>query len=71
MASAKLANLRKVISENLRVQTGTETDYIAVGTAMQDARMKQNHTIFARRGCGKTLLLHSSARRLPEGYVAI
>lgn len=38
---------------------------------MQDARMKQNHTIFARRGCGKTLLLHSSARKLTEGYVAI
>ncbi|WP_036115902.1 MULTISPECIES: hypothetical protein [Luteibacter] len=67
----KLEKLREIIVENLRVQTGTESDYIAVGSAMQDARMKQNHTIFARRGCGKTLLLHSSARNLPDGYVAI
>jgi len=66
-----LANLREVISENLRVQSGTKTDYIAVGTAMQDARLKQNHAVFARRGCGKTLLLHSSARKLPEGTVAV
>jgi hypothetical protein len=25
---------------------------------------KQNHAVFARRGCGKTLLLHDSAKRL-------
>ena len=64
----KLERLREVISENLRVQKGSDpVDYISVGTALQDAKAKQNHAIFARRGCGKTLLLHHSARTLkPE-----
>lgn len=64
-SKAKLERLREVISENLRVQKGSDpVDYISVGTALQDAKAKQNHTIFARRGCGKTLLLHHSARTL-------
>jgi len=64
----KLERLREVISENLRVQKGSDpVNYISVGTALQDAKAKQNHTVFARRGCGKTLLLHHSARTLgPE-----
>jgi hypothetical protein len=61
----KLSDLRRLITESLRVQKGSETiDYINIGTAMDDACAKQNHTIFARRGCGKTLLLHSSTRNL-------
>jgi hypothetical protein len=61
----ELENLREVISENLRVQRDNDpVDYINVGTALQDAKTKQNHAIFARRGCGKTLLLHHSARTL-------
>lgn len=61
----KLERLREVISENLRVQKGSDlVNYISIGTALQDAKAKQNHTIFARRGCGKTLLLHHSARTL-------
>jgi hypothetical protein len=28
---------------------------------------RQNHAVFARRGCGKTLLLHHSATKLPDG----
>lgn len=65
---AELERLREVISENLRVQKGSDpVNYISVGTALQDAKARQNHTIFARRGCGKTLLLHHSARTLrPE-----
>lgn len=69
MANAmKLEKLREVISENLRVQRDSDpVDYISVGTALQDAKAKQNHAIFARRGCGKTLLLHHSSRHLkPE-----
>ena len=69
MADAiKLEKLREVISENLRVQRDSDpVDYISVGTALQDAKAKQNHAIFARRGCGKTLLLHHSSRHLrPE-----
>jgi hypothetical protein len=64
-SKAKLERLREVISENLRVQKGSDpVDYISVGTALQDAKARQNHTVFARRGCGKTLLLHHSARTL-------
>jgi len=64
----RLEKLREVISENLRVQRGGDSiDYMSVGTALQDAKSRQNHAIFARRGCGKTLLLHHSARELrPE-----
>ena len=68
MKAEKLELLREVISENLRVQRdNAPINYISVGTALQDAKAKQNHAIFARRGCGKTLLLHHSARTLkPE-----
>jgi Cdc6-like AAA superfamily ATPase len=60
-----LSLLRQVISENLRVQRGgSVVEYISVGTALQDAKSKQNHAIFARRGCGKTLLLHHSSSTL-------
>jgi ABC-type cobalamin/Fe3+-siderophores transport system ATPase subunit len=59
----KLNDLRQVITENLRIQRSdaNEIAYINVGTALTDVLAKQNHTIFARRGCGKTLLLHHSA----------
>jgi hypothetical protein len=63
----KLTKLREVITENLRVQRDAASiDYVSVGTALDDARARQNHTIFARRGCGKTLLLHHSSRTLPS-----
>lgn len=73
MASKEsLSRLREVISENLRVQRGgSPVQYISVGTALQDAKSKQNHAIFARRGCGKTLLLHDSARHLNSDGKAI
>ena len=64
MASAEaLAKLREVITENLRIQkSGAPTiRYIDVTHALDDARARQNHVIFARRGCGKTLLLHNAA----------
>jgi len=68
----KLQRLRQVITENLRVQRDGETiDYINVGTALNDACAKQNHAIFARRGCGKTLLLHHSSRMLDESIKSI
>lgn len=68
----KLERLREVISENLRVQLGGDSvDYISVGTALQDAKARQNHAIFARRGCGKTLLLHHSSRTLETGMKSI
>ena len=68
----KLARLRTVITENLRVQRDGETiDYINIGHALQDVGAKQNHTIFARRGCGKTLLLHHSARTISKNIKAV
>lgn len=68
----KIADLRRIITENLRVQRDSESiDYINVGTALSDATAKQNHAIFARRGCGKTLLLHSSGARLKPGSVPV
>ena len=68
----KLARLRQLITEGLRVQLGGERiDYINVGHALEDASARQNHTIFARRGCGKTLLLHASAAALSPEVRAI
>ena len=70
--SEKLVKLRQIITENLRVQRDAASiEYVNVGTALGDACAKQNHTIFARRGCGKTLLLHHSARILPEEIKSI
>lgn len=62
-----LARLREAITENLRVQIGTNSiKYVNVGNALADAKAKQNHVIFARRGCGKTLLLHSSNQSISD-----
>ena len=63
----QLADLRKVINENLRVQrAGADpVPYIDVSSALSDICARQNHVVFARRGCGKTLLLHHSAKKLP------
>ena len=51
-ANNQLQKLRTVITENLRVQRdGDAIDYVNVGVALTDACAKQNHVIFARRGC--------------------
>jgi len=65
-ANEKLTKLRLVITENLRVQHGgaDPVPYIDVGNVLNDIRARQNHVVFARRGCGKTLLLHHSSRHL-------
>jgi hypothetical protein len=68
----KLARLRKLITEGLRVQLGGERiTYINVGHALEDASARQNHVVFARRGCGKTLLLHASTAALTPDVRAI
>lgn len=66
--SQQLDNLRLVITENLRVQRGgaEHVPYIDVTSALNDVKARQNHAIFARRGCGKTLLLHHSKKELKE-----
>jgi flagellar biosynthesis/type III secretory pathway ATPase len=64
----QLRNLRRVINENLRVQRGgaEPVPYIDVMNALSDICARQNHAVFARRGCGKSLLLHYSAKQLPS-----
>ena len=41
-------------------------EYIDVSNAMDDATSKQNHVIFGRRGCGKSLLLHKAQAKLSD-----
>ncbi len=67
LEAKQLAVLRRVINENLRVQrAGADpVPYIDVSSALSDICARQNHAVFARRGCGKTLLLHHSAKELP------
>jgi hypothetical protein len=69
MDSEALKKLRLVINENLRVQRGgaDPVPYIDVSNVLNDVAARQNHAIFGRRGCGKTLLLHHSAGNLPAG----
>jgi hypothetical protein len=69
----KLLRLRRFITENLRIQRGGNEDlpYIDVSNALADVSARQNHTIFARRGCGKTLLLHHSTRNLDDSIKAV
>jgi predicted AAA+ superfamily ATPase len=64
----KIKKLRILITENLRVQRGgaKPIPYIDVGNVLLDAAARQNHAVFGRHGCGKTLLLHHSAKMLPE-----
>lgn len=69
---SKLDDLRTKINESLRVQIDTDAiDYINIGNALNDATARQNHAIFARRGCGKTLLLHKSAENLRSDCAVI
>lgn len=71
--SKNLSKLRTIIQESLRVQRGSaeQVAYIDTGNVLSDVAARQNHVIFARRGCGKTLLLHYSARHLANGVHAI
>jgi len=74
MATRKqLEKLRLAINENLRVQRGgaEAVPYIDVGSVLSDVRARQNHAVFARRGCGKTLLLHHSSRELDPSIKSV
>lgn len=69
----KLTKLRRAINENLRIQRGgaKSIPYIDVTNVLKDIIARQNHAVFGRRGCGKTLLLHYSATCLPPDTQAI
>jgi len=41
-----------------------DVPYIDVTSALTDVKARQNHAISARRGCGKTLLLHFSKKEM-------
>ena len=73
LMNQKLPALRTVITENLRVQrSGAEPiSYIDVSQALSDIGARQNHAIFARRGCGKTLLLQHSSKHLPNDIQSV
>lgn len=64
----KVANLSLAITENLRVQKGgaRPVRYVDVSNNLANMSARQNHVVFGRRGCGKSLLLHHSASRLPQ-----
>jgi hypothetical protein len=66
MTATKLQELRTVITENLRVRrdSAESIPYIAAGNELVDVAARQNHVIFGRRGCGKSLLLLHSAKGL-------
>lgn len=67
------SRLREVIQENIRTQKNKNKgiEYIGVGNVLADAGSMQNHVIFGRRGCGKSLLLHYSAQNLKDGGCAV
>ncbi|MBZ9566378.1 hypothetical protein [Modicisalibacter tunisiensis] len=63
----KILKLREVITENLRIQRHSDSvTYVDTDSLIFDLRAKQNHAIFARRGCGKTLLMFKSAEQASD-----
>lgn len=64
---AKKSRLRTLITENLRIQKNTTgVDFVDSRSLISDLAAKQNHVVFARRGCGKTLLLTQSSTRTAD-----
>src|SRR5713226_7202212 len=66
--SSAVQQLRTIVREGIRVQRGgaDPVDYIDAANAVRDAVARQNHVIFGRRGCGKTLLLHEATKRVQD-----
>jgi len=66
--SNSVQHLRTIVQESLRVQRDSPepVDYIDAAHAVSDAIARQNHVIFGRRGCGKTLLMHFSAKKVRD-----
>jgi Cdc6-like AAA superfamily ATPase len=66
--SSKVETLRRIVQENIRVQRGggDPIDYVDVSRALPDIVARQNHVIFGRRGCGKTLLLDTAQQKIAK-----
>ena len=64
----KIKKLRTIITENLRTQKGgvEGIEYIDVFHALTDMLAKQNHVVYGRRGCGKSLLLSDTEKKIPK-----
>jgi len=65
--------LRTIVQEGIRVQRDSPepVEYIDAANTLSDAIARQNHVIFGRRGCGKTLLLHEAERRVKANVKVI
>jgi len=63
--SSEVEELRRIVQENIRVQRGGSDaiEYVDVSRALADIAAKQNHVVFGRRGCGKTLLLQATQQK--------
>ncbi len=64
--STEVEQLRKVVQESIRVQRGGPgtIEYVDVTRALADIVTRQNHVVFGRRGCGKTLLMHTAQQKV-------
>ena len=71
--STSVSELRRLIQENNRIQKGSsiEIDYVDVTHALADAMTRQNHVVFGRRGCGKSLLLEKVRKGVGPNIRAI
>jgi hypothetical protein len=67
--STEVEDLRRIVQESIRIQRGGgETiEYVDASRALADAVTKQNHVVFGRRGCGKTLLLGAVQQNVGSG----
>lgn|GEM_PF-1000078 len=68
-----ITDLEKIIRENLRVQSvgAEQIPYIDTTGALPAVKSRQNDVVFARRGCGKTLLLHASAKEMSAKDIVV
>jgi hypothetical protein len=66
--SNKIQGLRTIVQEGIRIQRGgaEPVNYIDAANAVHDIVARQNHVVFGRRGCGKTLLLHEAKKRVGD-----
>jgi hypothetical protein len=64
--STEVEHLRRIVQESIRVQRGgNETiEYVDVTRALSDMVARQNHVVFGRRGCGKTLLMQTAQQKV-------
>ncbi len=59
------------LSTRIQRGSGETPPYVDVSNVLVDICARQNHTVFARRGCGKTLLLHYSSQQLDPSIKSV